>query len=397
MATAAAPDLAARIDRARLTRTLMELIAIPSVNPFGRTVECAEFGEVRAAGYVADRLGRLGWQTRVDEFQAGRANVLAQRAPERAGRPAVVFAGHLDTVEIDGYDAPFAARDEGGRIYGRGACDMKAAIACYIEVAEILAAEGVELNGELIVAGVADEEYRQEGAKAARPHLPPTDLVIIGEPTELKICVAAKGLAAYTLAVEGQATHGSVPGAGRNAILRAAELLPAFARHAHHLTCRAHPLLGPGVLNVGVIRGGLKPNIVPSSCEAEISRRLLPDETPASARALVLDELEKVGGERDWRLSDAWWAVDPYENSDRAVVAAFQQAAARAGIADVTATGFPASSDAAYFGAPVVIFGPGSLDQAHSLDEWVEVDQMVAATAAYLQFVLDRLAAPATA
>lgn len=397
MIVATRPDLSARIDRERLARTLLDLIAIPSVNPFGRTTTDAAFGEVRAAGYVADRLRRLGWSCRVDEFEQGRANALCRRAADRDDRPAVVFAGHLDTVEVDGYDAPFASREENGRIYGRGACDMKAAIACYIEVAEILAAEGIALDGELIVAGVADEEYRQEGAKAARPHLPPTQLVVIGEPTELRICVAAKGLAAYTLSVEGQATHGSVPNAGRNAILRAAELLPAFGRHAHHLTCRAHPLLGPGVLNVGVIRGGLKPNIVPSSCEAEISRRLLPDETPASARAQVLGALEEVGGEPDWRLSDAWWAVDPYENSDGAIVAAFQQAASRAGIGDVTATGFPASSDAAYFGAPVVIFGPGSLDQAHSLDEWVEIDEMIAATATYLQFVLDRLAAPAHA
>ena len=394
MTVATRPDLAARIDRERLARTLLDLIAIPSVNPFGRVPAGEEFGEVRAAGYVADRLRRLGWSCEVDEFEAGRANALCRRAADRGDRPAVVFAGHLDTVEVDGYDGPFASREEKGRIYGRGACDMKAAIACYIEVAEILATDGVELQGELIVAGVADEEYRQEGAKAAKPHLPPTQLVVIGEPTELKVCVAAKGLAAYTLSVEGQATHGSVPNAGRNAILRAAELLPAFGRHAHHLTCRAHPLLGPGVLNVGVIRGGLKPNIVPSSCEAEISRRLLPDETPASARAQVLGALEEVGGEPDWRLSDAWWAVDPYENSDGAIVAAFQHAASHAGIADVTATGFPASSDAAYFGAPVVIFGPGSLDQAHSLDEWVEVDEMVAATATYLQFVLDRLAAP---
>ena len=397
MADFTAPELVARIDRDRLARTLRDLIAIPSVNPFGRETAGETFGEVRAAGYVADRLNRLGWRCEVDEFEPGRANVLGRRAADDGARPAIVFAGHLDTVEVDGYEQPFAARETDGRIYGRGACDMKAAIACYIEVAEIVAAEGIRLQGELVVAGVADEEYRQHGAKAARPHLPQTELVVIGEPTELRICTAAKGLAAYTLSVEGQATHGSVPGAGRNAILRAAELLPAFGTHAHALACRAHPLLGPGVLNVGVIRGGLKPNIVPSSCEAEISRRLLPDETPASARAQVLGALEEVGGEPDWRLSDAWWTVDPYENGDRTIIGAFQRAAARAGIADVAATGFPASSDAAYFGAPVVIFGPGSLDQAHSLDEWVEIDEMIAATATYLQFVLDRLAAPAHA
>jgi acetylornithine deacetylase len=269
---------------------------------------------------------------------------------------------------------------------------MKAAIACYIEVAEVLAAEGVTLEGELLIAGVGDEEYRQEGAKAVRPKLPPTELVVIGEPTELQICTAAKGLAAYTLEVEGEATHGSVPEAGSNAIVAAGGLLQPLVEHAEALTETRHPLLGPGVLNVGVIRGGLKPNIVPSSCEIEISRRLLPGETPDTARDQLGESLRRCSCRNRWSLSKAWWAVDPYENTETDSVGAFQAAVEASGGGALAITGFPASSDAAYFGAPVVIYGPGSLAQAHSLDEWVEVDQMVTATRAYLQFVVDRLA-----
>lgn len=392
MTAQAAAALVDSIDRERLERTLAELIAIPSVNPFGAPVTSHEMGEVAAARYVAARLERLGWSAVVTEYAEGRANVVA-RSPRPAGdRKAIVFAGHLDTVQVDGYDRPFEARLSGGRVHGRGACDMKAAVACYIEVAEVLARAGMPLQGDLIIAGVGDEEYRQEGAKAVRPDLPPTELVVIGEPTELKICTAAKGLAAYTLQVQGEATHGSVPEAGSNAIVAAASLLQPIVDHAGELTAKQHPLLGPGVLNVGVIRGGLKPNIVPSSCEIEISRRLLPGETPESARRSLGDKLRLCSCRNRWSLSEAWWAVDPYENLDGDIVAAFQRSVEAAGGGRQTVTGFPASSDAAYFGAPVVIYGPGSLAQAHSLDEWVEVDEMVTATRAYLQFVLDRLA-----
>jgi len=387
-------SLSARIDEQRLARTLIELIGIPSVNPFDGDGAGHGEGEIAAAHYVAARLQRLGWSCHVEEYAPGRANVLCT-APEGTndGRDAVMFAGHLDTVQVDGYDKPFDGRLEDGRIYGRGACDMKAAIACYIEVAEILAETGTALAGPLLIAGVGDEEYRQTGAKAIRDRLPPIELVVIGEPTEMRICTAAKGLAAYTLTVEGQATHGSVPDAGRNAIIRTGELLGAFSAHAEALKETVHPLLGPGVVNVGTIEGGLKPNIVPSCCRVGFSRRLLPHETPDSARTLLLNDLEAAaGGGKDWSLSADWWAVHPYENVDGSIIAAFQAAAGKAGLAETGITGFPASSDAAYFGAPVIIFGPGSLDQAHSLDEWVRLDEMVTATAAYLQFALDRLA-----
>lgn len=385
--------LAGMIDRDRLARTLIELIAIPSINPFDAEDVGPDQGEIAAAHYLAARLKRLGWRCQVDEYAPGRANAYCA-SPNQSGdgRKAVMFAGHLDTVQVDGYVDPFAGRLEGGRIYGRGACDMKAAIACYVEVAHVLADAGIELAAPLLIAGVGDEEYKQSGAKAIRESLPPIELVVIGEPTELRICTAAKGLAAYTLSVAGEATHGSVPHAGKNAILRTGELLGAFTAHTHKLDQHIHPLLGPGVINVGTIEGGLKPNIVPSCCHVGFSRRLLPGENASSARLMLLDDLQEAAGDgADWHVSADWWNVDPYENEDPAIIAAFRAASAEAGVADLTITGFPASSDAAYFGAPVIIFGPGSLDQAHSLNEWVELEDMMVATRTYLQFVLDRL------
>lgn len=382
-----AAEVARLIDRDRLAETLAELIAAPSVNPFGRLPRERE-GETEAATYVIRRLEALGWSTETVEFEPGRPSVVAWPPGDARPPAAVVLAGHLDTIAVDGYDEPFTARRTGSRISGRGACDMKGAVACYLEVAEVLAAAGRDdLGRRLVIAAVADEEHGQMGAKAVRPRLTGARLVVIGEPTELRICTASRGLSAFTITVEGVATHGSIPGEGSNAIERAAELVAGLRAHAAELERTVHPLLGHAVLNIGVIRGGVRANVVPPHCEIDVSRRLLPGETAESARVALAHSLRARCGDHQWTLSESWWTVDAYENED-AVVGAVQQAAERAGLADVTLSGFPGSSDAPYFGAPVVICGPGSLAQAHSLDEWVELDQLEAATRLYLELVL---------
>ncbi|GAA2793082.1 M20 family metallopeptidase [Saccharopolyspora taberi] len=380
---AVADRCAARIDRERLTATLSELISLPSVNPFGGELGDGQ-GELLVARYLDDRLGRLGWDGDVVEYAPGRYNAVARLAG--GGGQVLMLAGHLDTVETTGYPEPFAGAVRGGRVYGRGACDMKAALACYVEAAEVLAAEAVELPGDLVVAGVGDEEYRQEGAKALGLR---ADGVIIGEPTELVICHATKGLAAYDLTVTGEATHSSVPQHGSNAILGAAALLGSFGEYVRLLERRGHPLLGPPTANVGVIEGGVKPNIVPSSCTVQLSRRLLPGETAAGAREELVGVLAGAGGSARWSLGDSWWTVEPYElPAGHPLGGVVAVAAELSGLADTVPRGFPGSSDAAYFGSPVVLFGPGSLAQAHSLDEWVPVEEMVTATEVYLRSAL---------
>jgi acetylornithine deacetylase len=168
--------------------------------------------------------------------------------------------------------------------------------------------------------------------------------------------------------------------------------LRGFTDYQRLLEARTHALLGSPTVNVGVIEGGTKPNIVPSRCRVQFSRRLLPGETPAGAR----DEAARVLGahcdQRRWGISNPWWTVEPYELPDGHPLAAVMQDAAEAsGVADVTPHGFAASSDAAYFGSPVVLFGPGSLAQAHSLDEWVAIADMVTATEVYLRAALAAL------
>ncbi|MFJ2111977.1 M20 family metallopeptidase [Streptomyces sp. NPDC087850] len=379
------------IDRDRLAASLVDLIGLPSINPFD-ALPHDNTGERKVADYLAGRLQKLGWACRTTEFAPGRHNLIARLPGARTTGPgrSLMLAGHMDTVETTGYPGALAGTVRDGRVYGRGACDMKAALACYLEVAEVLAERATPLNGELLIAGVGDEEYRQEGAKALGESGLRADGVIIGEPTELKICHAAKGLAAYDLTVTGTATHGSVPHHGTNAILTAVDLLNSFTvygdrlEHRHH-----HPLLGQPTVNIGVIEGGTKPNIVPSRCRVRFSRRLLPGETPAAVRAEIAEALGTPDDRRSWDLGDAWWTVEPYELPDGHPLGEVLRAAAAAGrVADTAPHGFPASSDAAYFGSPVLLFGPGSLAQAHSLDEWVAIDDMVTATAVYLRAAL---------
>ncbi|MGP4016053.1 M20 family metallopeptidase [Saccharopolyspora sp. 5N708] len=382
---AVAEQCVARIDRERLAATLGELIGLPSVNPFGDAPRDGQ-GEQRVAQYLNDRLERLGWGCEVVEYAAGRYNAIGRLAG--GGGRSLMFAGHLDTVETTDYPEPFAGTVRDGRVYGRGACDMKAALACYLEVAEVLAEQAVSPPGEVFVAGVGDEEFRQEGAKALGASGPLVDGVIIGEPTELTICHATKGLAAYDLVVTGEATHGSVPQHGSNAILGAAALLTSFGDYQRLLAERSHPLLGPPTANVGVIEGGVRPNIVPARCEVQLSRRLLPGETAAGAREELVRSLARAGGGGQWSVGDAWWTVEPYElPAGHPLAGAIAGAAGCCGV-DTEPRGFPASSDAAYFGSPVVLFGPGSLAQAHSLDEWVSVADLVTATEVYVRTVL---------
>ncbi|WP_458682748.1 M20 family metallopeptidase [Prescottella equi] len=375
------------IDTDRLTDTLVRLIELPSVNPFGEPPTSPVHGEGRVAAYMADRLEGLGWVTNVIEYEPGRFNVVCESPGSGTSEnDSIMFAGHMDTVQVDGYEDAFRGRVAAGRIHGRGAVDMKAALACYIEVAEALAATHTVLPGKLYIAGVGDEEFRQEGAKSLGRSGLRVGGIVIGEPTELRICKATKGLAAYDLNVTGLATHSSVPDHGENAILQMAQLLGGFSSYTESLRAIVHPLLGSPTVNVGTIAGGLKPNIVPSECITQLSRRLLPGEDAESVKVTLAKALSiHANPSTNWRISDAWWTVDPYELAESSRLStAIDLAAAADDIDDTTPTGFPASSDAAYFGSPAVLFGPGSLAQAHSLDEWVSIDEMVRATRVYL-------------
>lgn len=377
----------------RLVARTAELVQIPSVNPFDEAdADLSElYGEARVANWMANRLTALGWDVELTEPEPGRPNLVAL-SPGGDG-PVLGLAGHTDTVGIAGCDEPFSGRVADGRIHGRGTCDMKGALVAFIEVAEVLAERDVELQGRLMIAGVADEENLMVGSIAMGADGPVCDHLIVGEPTELAICSAHKGQFAFPIRTFGRAVHSSIADTGVNAIKHMTEIVEMLEGYGEELRSGPrHDLCGTGTVNPSVIRGGEMVAIVPDWCELQVDRRLVPGETAAAVVEDLTRRISELAAGREdfrWEIGEPIMASGPLDTptTDPVVMAAQRAMASRHQAVDATA--FPASTDAPNLGAPAIIWGPGSLTKAHTVDEYIEIDELVIAAHLYLDVVLD--------
>jgi len=376
------------LDEDRLVRDLCALVATASVNPFDAPPERGSREREIAAVYRA-RLEELGLEPMCEEVVPGRPNLWA-RLPGTGGGPTIMLAGHLDTVGVEGCEAPFAGDVRDGRVYGRGACDMKAGLAAFLEVLEILRAGGVRLRGDLIVAALCDEEHLMLGSRAFAVA---ADFAIVAEPTRLAVCRCHNGQLTYLIRTHGQAAHSSRPEHGRNAIVAMGRVIAALDAHADALREREpHPLAGTPRLSPGVIRGGTISSTVPDLCELEIDRRITPGETredvvaelhavigPVAARAPAF-EYDVVGPKLD---------VASLETpADAAIVGALATAHEHVLGRPAEIAAFPGGTDAPNLRGVAVVCGPGDAAQAHTVDEWVEIAQVVAAVRVYLHAII---------
>jgi acetylornithine deacetylase len=353
-----------------------DLIAIPSVNP---SLVPGAPGERDTAEYVAARLRLIGMDVEMHDALPGRPNVVGI-ADGRAPGPALMFCGHLDTVGVEGMDGPFDPVEREGRLYGRGAQDMKGGIAAMIHAAEsVLHGNGLPC-GRLIVAAVADEEYASAGAEAlvARLH---ADAAVITEPTDLAVGVAHKGFSAAEVVMHGRAAHGSRPAEGRDAILRMGRVLAKLEAEDRKLQGQpAHPLLGTGSLHASSIEGGGELSSYPASCRMQFERRTLPGEPLTAAEddlRRIMDELRADDPElsADVRLLLARppYALDP----SHPLALAMLRACDRAGC-PARHEGLSFWTDAAILGGrgiATVLFGPGGAG-LHGRIEYVRVDHL---------------------
>jgi acetylornithine deacetylase len=261
------------IDRAQVAAVLADLVKIESINP---ELVAGGSGEARIARYVADFLRSAGLKTRVQKLGRNRANavgVLRGRGEARS----LMLNGHLDTVGVAGMEAPFSARVENGRLYGRGAQDMKGGIAAALVAAASLAGES-RLRGDLVVAAVADEEHQSLGTRALL-HEIKTDAAIVMEPTGLEVATAHKGFAWAELETLGNAAHGSRPRDGVDAIAMMGRVLGGIESLQTKLEAAPeHPLLGSGSVHASIISGGQELSSYPAHCRLSVERRLLPGE-----------------------------------------------------------------------------------------------------------------------
>jgi acetylornithine deacetylase len=388
-------DLVNQVDESSLVKNLATMVSVPSVNPFDdpATASCRE---LEFANLYEVFLRECNMETTQRIVVESRPNVFGRIRGTGSG-PCVMLAGHMDTVGIDGYDDPFNPVVKNRRVYGRGSCDMKAALAAYIEVARIIQKSNLDLSGDLLIAGVADEEHQMLGSKEISVNGPIPDFAIVGEPTELKVCHAHKGQLCMHIKTFGKASHSSVPESGVNAIQHMANVIQALESYGKELQSRpADPVCGHGRVNPGVIQGGTISSSVPDYCELEVDRRILAGESLES----VVDEYRKLLEPLEKSIPDFQYEIGaPTMNNaalntpaDSSVVCAIAEAfeAIQGYPADVG--DFTASTDAPHFLCPAVICGPGSIRQAHTLDEYVEIDQLTAAARIYLRTVLQLIA-----
>jgi len=358
-------------------RLLAELLALPSVNPAFLPAGDARAGEGRVADFLASAAGQVGLAVEFQEVFPGRANLLARLIPAGKITGRILLAPHLDTVgSAEMPEAHFQPRIKSGRLYGRGACDTKGSVAAMFTALGRIARGGRRPAGtEIIFAGLADEENAQAGSRALVKAKFKADLAIVGEPTELKVITAHKGDLWLKLITLGKAAHGSRPELGENAVHAMARVIDALeTQYQARLRKRWHPLLGPATVNVGAVRGGTQPNIVPDRCEIEIDRRTIPGERDGAVRREILNFLAAEGHEA--QMENFKTAVcAPLETDPELPLV--RELMGRAGQRKPLGADF--FCDAAVLaagGIPSVVFGPGSIAQAHTADEWIALDSL---------------------
>lgn len=377
-------------DRSRVEARLLRYVGIHSVNP---GIDGGP-GEAALAGAVAADLARAGLDpTREPVHPDGRDNVVAllQGAP---GSAVVMFHAHMDTVGLSG-KATTEAVSSGGLVYGRGACDTKGSLVAMVETLLLLRSVDAEERATILFVAGVDEELGGTGAEALVSAHPEIELAVVGEPTGLQVATAHRGVLRFEVATIGVPAHSSKPHLGVNAIHRMARVLDLLeGEYVPVLVDRAHPLVGPPTLNVSTIRGGRALNVVPAECVISVDRRVVPGEEPAALLRefdALFDGVRSEGVEVERR--EPFLSTAPLDTpSDHPLVTRLARAREAVIGEPGEPIGVPYGTDASFFapaGIDCVVFGPGSIDQAHSDDEWVAVEETAVAAEILAQAAIE--------
>jgi acetylornithine deacetylase len=355
---------------------LRELVAIDSVNP---SLVAGARGEAEIARRIAAELRAIGLGVELTEVAPARPNVigvLEGRAPGRS----LMLCGHIDTVGVTGMARPFDPVELDGRLYGRGAQDMKGGVAAMIGAARIIAESGGLDAGRLVIAAVIDEEHASLGADALVTQFR-ADAAVVTEPTDLDIAVAHKGFQWVSFQTRGRAAHGSRPREGRDAIVRMGRVLHGLEALDRRLQSGVpHALLGTASLHASLISGGRELSSYPDHCNLDVERRTLPGE----ADDIALGEAEGIleglrRSDREFEGSATLvFGRKPYEiEATHPLPEMLTRASASVGHSP-RAVGMSFWTDAAILGAagiPSVLFGPGGAG-LHSTEEYVRLREV---------------------
>ncbi len=367
---------------------LTRLVACPSVNPQGRASAGPPFGEAALVEMLSEMLSEWGAGIETREIAPGRPNLIARFGRPGSG-PSLMLEAHSDNVQVDGMTVdPFGAAVEDGKLYGRGACDPKGAMAAMLLAVKQAGGSG-ELPGALYFVSTCDEELGATGAKRLMEDGFRVDAAVVGEPTGLAIVNAHKGTVRVRIETRGRAAHSSTPERGVNAIYHMRRVLEAIeGRLAGELASRpAHPALGRPTVSVGTISGGTQVNIIPDRCVIEVDRRSLPAET----REAVLREFEDLLADVPDHALEETQYYPSFEEDPQSLVVRIAGAACEKILGrEHQCSAAQWSANAGIFkaaGIPCVLFGPGASAQAHTKDEYVELDQVVRAAEVYAEII----------
>lgn len=380
------------VDVDRLVNLASSLIAVGTANPPGH--------EAEARDVLYEALAPWGPSWQEIEPAPGRLSLIAT-LPRAGGtgkgaqsrRPVLIVNGHTDVVPVvpsRWARPPFQPTVEDGRLYGRGSADMKGGIAAAICALDVLAASGSQPACDIVFHFVADEE--RGGALGTRvlseQGLIVGDACLVPEPTSLAVCVAERGLAQGHITIRGKPGHGSRPREGVSAVEHAAAV--ALALHAADFGDNEHPLLGKPTANVGTIEGGSALNIVAEHARVGFDRRILPGVSAGAAVDGLRERLRQAGlDDVDYEIEIEDFGEGSEMAPDHPFAVLVRGCVGQATGRPVAVIGMTFTTDARFVrnqgGIPAVVCGPGDIAQAHGIDEWVAVSQLVEAAAAYAE------------
>jgi succinyl-diaminopimelate desuccinylase len=372
-----------------------QLVQIPTENPPGN--------EKALVLFLKPLLSKMGFRVETCVSPKERWNIIAERRWTKDGRR-FIFNGHLDVVPAGDSSqwrhSPFMAKLEKGRIYGRGASDMKGGIASFLHGVSMIHRSGISPNGALLLHLVSDEESHghQGMGYLTRKGLVDGDAALVGEPTDLNPVIAEKGALWFRIFTVGKPAHGSRPDLGVNAIEKMLKVIKFLGSSKRS---KEHPLLGKATINIGTIQGGTKINVVPGGCMIEVDRRMLPGEKKEAVLRSVIEALNSIQA-RDpffrYRLEEIDLAEPSEINPHEEIVKISREA-----IREVTGKtpkikGTSGFTDGRYYinqcHIPTLILGPGAARQPHTIDEYVEVDALAQAARIYALIVTNFLDSP---
>ena len=371
-----------------LENLLSDLVSINSINP---DLVPGSPGEGEIAQYVARWLEQSGLEVELVESVTGRPNVVGIARGSGGGK-SLLLNGHMDTVGVAGMTDGHTPHIEAGRLYGRGAYDMKGGLAaCMLAIAE---ARKHNLRGDVIFTGVIDEEYASLGTMDLAKRFP-TDAAIVAEFTELQLILAHRGFVWLEVETIGEAAHGSRPDLGVDAIVKMGNVLTEMGKLDQKLRANpTHPLLGSGSLHASLIQGGQELSSYPERCILSAERRTLPSETPESVEAEFLEIIERIRSRDSSFKAVVRRGIDraPLETrEDEEIVQALQAVSVKVLNHPLQVSGVPFWTDAALLsaaGIPSVLFGPSG-SGAHAVEEWVDLESVKTCAEIYLTTALN--------